>query len=78
MRYAQLSLRDHAFASRTGIHALFQASSRGSTHFFSTARRSKQEGPLSSKALTPFIYQIKQAAFSRSRRRKAQLAIHAN
>jgi len=56
----------------------FQATSRGSTHFLPTAVKSKQKRPLSGKALTPFIDQIKQAAFSRSRRRKAQLAIHAN
>jgi hypothetical protein len=75
MHCVHLSLRDKTFASRTGIHALFQASSRGSTHFLPTAAKSKQKRPLSGKTLTPFIDQIKQAAFSRSRRRKAQLAI---
>jgi hypothetical protein len=73
MRFAH-----QAFAARTGIHALFQASSRGSTHFLPTAVKSKQKGPLSSKALTRIIDQIMQAAFSRSLRRKAQLAIPAN
>jgi hypothetical protein len=47
-------------------------------YFFPTAAKSRQKGPLSSKVLTPIIDQIMQAAFSFSRQRKAQLAIHAN
>ncbi len=75
IRCAYLSLRDTAWPAATAIHGFFQASSRGSTHFLPTAVKSKQKGPLSSKALTPIIDQIMQAAFSRSRRRKAQLAV---
>jgi len=54
------------------------AAQTGSPCLFSSDRDAVRKTPLSGKALIPFIDQIKQAAFSRSRRRKAQLAIHAN
>ena len=68
-----------AFAARTGSPCHFSAAILGGRpYFFPTAEKSRQKKPLSSKALTPIIDQIMQAAFSRSLRRKAQLAIPAN
>jgi hypothetical protein len=69
LRPRRLSLRDrNPLRFSDGIPAV-------RPYFFPTAAKSRQKGPLSSKALTPIIDQIKQAAFSCSRQRKAQLAI---